>query len=329
MKTVNLAVISEKVWGVKNKVYCIHSAKLDEFTQELQLKGRSETTIYHYCLHARLFIEWIQLPPRQVSASDVRRYLSYLYNNCSYALETIKLKIRSVKRFYEFLFETGQVFINPCVGVKEPKGRRTLPKSVLSPEEMESILRTIPRSSLVKLRDRAIIAVLYSTALRLSELTNLQLCDLNLCDGLVRIQAGKGGTDRQAILDKSAVKAVSLYLALRKTIPDDSSALWINFRGEKLSKLWIQIMIRNAAEKAAVDSPVNPHAWRHGLATALLRRGASIREVQVFLGHKTISSTQVYTHLTIIDLKEIHRKTHPREFDPTPAGILESFGGAL
>ena len=88
-------------------------------------------------------------------------------------------------------------------------------------------------------------------------------------------------------------------------------------------------MIRNAAEKAEVYSPVNPHAWRHGLATALLRRGASIREVQVFLGHKAISSTQVYTHLTIIDLKEIHRKTHPRELDPVPAGILESFGGAL
>ena len=230
-------------------MYCTHAEILEEFTHDLQLKGRSEVTIFHYCLHTRLFLDWIQMLPRQVGISDIRRYLFYIYNEKQYALETIKLKIRSIKRFYEYLFETGQVLIDPCADIKEPRGQRMLPKAVMTPDEMESILQEIPETSLVKLRDRAIISVLYSTAIRLSELEQLDLSDVNLSEGMLHIRKGKGGHDRQAILNKDAVNAISLYLKARREIPDDSPALWINFKGTRLTKWWIQYMIRAAAKK--------------------------------------------------------------------------------
>jgi integrase/recombinase XerC len=299
----------------------MQSKIIHEFATELQLKGRSDETIYHYCKHVRWFLRCVALNPRQVSESDIRSYISSLYIE-RYAINSIKIKIRALKQFYKFLHETGRVFINPCESIKEPAALRILPRSVLTPDEMESIQRVIPRTCLIKLRDRAIISVLYSTAIRLSEMHHLDLGDADLSEGLLFIRNGKGGRDRQTILNKEAVNAIEKYLKLRRSIPDDSPALWINYKGNRLSKLWIEIMIKKAAKQAEVSSPSHPHAWRHGLATSLLRRGAFIRDVQVFLGHASIKTTQIYTHLTIKDLVDVHRRTHPRERDPIPEIIL-------
>jgi len=298
---------------------------LDGFESELKLKGRSEATIKHYTFHVRQFSKYIGSDLHQISSRIIKEYISYIYAK-KFALNTIKLKIRSLKQFYKYLHETGQIFINPSENLKEPVGHRNLPKTVMTSAEMESILNSIPESSLIKLRDRAIIAVLYSTGLRLSELVHLDLSDVNLSEGMLQVRNGKGGFDRQAILTKETIRTLSLYLEKRREIPDESPALWINFKGTRIRKCWIQTMLRDAAKKVGVTTASNPHAWRHSLATGLLRCGASIREVQVFLGHRSISSTEIYTHLTILDLQKMHRKTHPREFDPLPSEIFDAIG---
>ena len=296
---------------------CRQSKYTGEFALELRLKGRSESTIETYCKHVRLFIEWVNKPPRQVSESDIKTYISSLYKD-RYAVNSIKIKIRALKQFYGFLYRTGRVFLDPAQNIKEPHVNRLFPRSVLSNADMNAIRKAMPETSLVKIRDKAILEVLYSTGLRLSELAALNIMDLDLAEGMVSVKNGKGGRDRQAILHNVAVKSLKKYLNQRKEIPDDSPALWINYRGERLSKLWIQVMIRKAARQAEVTTASNPHAWRHGLATELLRRGASIREIQVFLGHKSIKTTEIYTHLTIRDLIDVHHRTHPRELDPIP-----------
>lgn len=303
---------------------CRQNKIQSEFAMDLRLKGRSDATILHYCKQVRLFLEKIGIPVSQVSAQDLRGYISSLYRE-GYALNTIKLKIRAIRQFYGFFHRMGGVFLDPAAGIKEPVSRRILPRAVLSWGEMDTIRRSIPRTSLVKLRDIALIEVLFSTGLRLSELYNLDIIDVNLIEGILTIRKGKGGGDRQAILTRDAIKALKQYLNLRRRIPDDSPALWINYLGNRLSRVWIQTMIRQAAKRSGVESPANPHAWRHGLATEMLRRGASIRDIQVFLGHKSIKTTEIYTHLTIRDLVEVHGRTHPRERDVSPEVLPETF----
>jgi len=287
---------------------------LSEFGLDLRLRGRSSATISHYCLHVRLFLRAVEVSVFHVSDGDVRRYISSLYG-AGYALNTIKLKVRALRQFYGYLHRTGRVLLNPTEGIKEPSALRLFPKSVLTPEEMNAIRRSIPRRSLVNLRDIAIIEVLFSTGIRLGELVALDIVDVDLIGGILTIRKGKGGVGRQAILTGDAIKALRQYLDLRRRIPDESPALWINYRGSRLSGQMIRLMLKGAGRRSGVETAVHPHAWRHGLATELLRRGASIREVQVFLGHKSIKTTEIYTHLTIRDLVEVHRRTHPRERD--------------
>ena len=296
---------------------CRQSKYTGEFELELRLKNRSESTIEMYCKHVRLFIEWSGKQPRQVSEADIKSYMTMLFQE-RYALNTVKIKIRSLKQFYRFLYQSGQVFLDPSQNIQEPHVNRLFPRSVLSNDDMNAIRKVIPQTSLVKMRDKAILEVLYSTGLRLSELASLNIMDIDLVEGMVTVRNGKGGKDRQTILNQAAVDSLKKYLNQRNQIPDDSPALWINYKGKRLSKLWIQVMIRKAAKQADVTTACNPHAWRHGLATELLRRGASIREIQVFLGHVCIRTTEIYTHMTVKDLIDVHHLTHPRERDPVP-----------
>jgi integrase/recombinase XerD len=142
----------------------------------------------------------------------------------------------------------------------------------------------------------------------------------------LKIRKGKGGKDRNAVLNPSAILALSDYQKIRPTMRPTSQALWISrLYGSRICNVAICMMLKKYAKAAKVTEPVNPHAWRHGIATELLRRGASIREVQVFLGHASPRTTQIYTHVAVKDLKEIHQKTHPRERDPEPADLPPAF----
>jgi site-specific recombinase XerD len=294
----------------------------DEFALELRMKGYAESNIKNTCRNVKLFLRFTGISPRRAASKDLERYAATLHEPGRYSLSTIYGKIISLKIFYSFLHQAGRILCDPAVGLEAPEVKRSIPKNVMSPGEMESILKSISGTSLLKLRDKAIVEVLYSTGLRLSELTGLDIADIDLNAGILRVQKGKGGRDRQTVLNPSSVSALRTYLQRRKQTPDETNALWINYLGERLSGQWIRIILLRAAKKAEVTNKSHPHAWRHALATALLRQGANIVEVQRFLGHVSIQSTQIYTHVLIQDLKEIHRRCHPRERDPIPAEII-------
>jgi len=293
-----------------------------EFALEMRMKVYSESTIKTTCRNVKLFFESTGISPRRTGSADLEKYVAGLYESGRYSLSTVYGKIISLKKFFGFLCETGRILFDPAAGLDVPEVKRSIPKAVLSSREMESIRNAVSGASLLKLRDKAIVEVLYSTALRLSELSGLDIADIDLNDGILRVRKGKGGRDRQAILNPSSVTALKTYLNRRRQTPDETNALWINYRGERLSGQMIRNILKRGAQDADVKTPANPHAWRHGLATSLLRQGANIVEVQRFLGHASIRSTQIYTHVLIQDLKEIHSRCHPRERDPVLSNII-------
>ena len=283
----------------------------------MRLKGRAERTIEEYCRRINQFLRSANIPARQVSESDIKEHIRMLFEK-NYAVGTINGAIIALKVFYSFLYSIGLIFSDPTQNIMESESERTLPKCVLPASEMETIRQFLKGNSLLNQRDRAITEVLYATGLRLSELTALNISDLDLSTGYLLVRKGKGGKDRQSILSRDAMSVVSKYLKERRKNPDHENALWINHRGKRLSGRWIGKMLKKAAENAGLEVSANPHAWRHGVAIALLRNGASIRAVQVFLGHSRLKTTQIYTQLSIRDLQEVHGKTHPRETDPIP-----------
>jgi len=298
-------------------VYYFSPEILEKFELFLRLKSRSERTIEEYCRRINQFLRSANIPARQVSESDIKEHIRMLFEK-NYAVGTINGAIIALKVFYSFLYSIGLIFSDPTQNIMESENERTFPKCVLSASNMEAIRISLKGYSLLNLRDRAIIEVLYATGLRLSELTALNISDLDLSTGSLLVRKGKGGNDRQSILGRDAVLAVSNYLKERRKKPDHEKALWINHRGKRLSGRWIEKMLKKAAENAGLGVSANPHAWRHGVAIALLRKGASIRAVQVFLGHSKLKTTQIYTQLSIRDLQKVHGKTHPREMDPIP-----------
>ena len=291
------------------------SAIFDEFALELRLKGYSENTIQSTCYNVKRFLKSMGVSPRRTGSSDIKHYISDMYESGRYCARSIRSMIESLKRFYSYLHQTGQIFCDPAGEIESTELRACIPKNVLTTGEMESIRKSVNGTSFLKLRDRAIIEVLYSTGLRLSELAALNIPDLDLSAGILVVQKGKGGRDRRAILVADAVTSIKKYLEYRCKNPDRENALWINYKGNRLSGQMIRKILNRYAEKAGVTTPAHPHAWRHGLATSLLRKGASIVEVQRFLGHVCVRSTQIYTHILIQDLKDVHRRCHPRECD--------------
>lgn len=300
-----------------------------EFTDQLRIEGMSDLTISAYCQHVDLFFRHTGIPLTQADEFHLRKYVCGLFDAGKHTDNTIALKIRSLKRFYGFLQRTGRILCDPSAKLRKPVIRHRLPRKVLSEKNMERIRKAIKLKSFYMCRDIALIEVLYSTGIRLSELTGLKIPDLDLSEAMLWIRNGKGGNDRCCVLGRDAVSALEDYLVLRNELSTDSESLWIRRDGSRLQKPGVSGVINQSAVLAGVKGPSNPHAWRHGVATALLRRGASILEVQKFLGHASPKTTQIYTHLTVKDLQRIHNRTHPREFDPDPPDLPASFPSSI
>jgi site-specific recombinase XerD len=311
--------MSDKDGGTKNHVGSFRTTGLfypdifNEFSLKLRMQGYSEATITGTCYNVRKFLKTMGVSPRQAGPENVLEYIAFLYDSERYSKRSILTKIQSLKRFYGYLHRSGRILCDPTADLESPELNQNIPKDILSPDEMEAIRKAAKGKTVLKLRDKAIVEVLYSTGLRLSELAALDIADIDLAAGILSVQKGKGGRDRRAVLNPASIEAIKTYLHCRT---DRTDALWINCNRARLSAQMIRKVLNHLAESAGVKTPAYPHAWRHGLATALLRRGASIVEVQRFLGHVSIRSTQIYTHILIRELIEMHRKCHPRERDP-------------
>lgn len=236
----------------------------------------------------------------------LRKFLAFLKGQ-NYSKTTIARKLVSIRSLYKFLCREGILECNPVENVRTPKQDRKLPK-FMSINDTEVLLSLPDRSSLLGIRDSAIMETLYSTGMRVSELVGMDVADVDFRSGIVKVK-GKGKKERLLPIGNHALSAVQLYLDKRGSL---KQALFLNKRGGRLTERSVARMLEKYAKKAGMGPHISPHTFRHSFATHLLDRGADLRSVQELLGHANLSTTQIYTHITTERLKQVYDRTHPR-----------------
>jgi integrase/recombinase XerD len=250
--------------------------------------------------------------PEEITPAHVLLYLSALRRR-GLAEETLARRLSALRGFFAFLVLEHGLSENPLALIEGPRPRRKLPV-VLSPEETKRLLEAPDPSSPIGLRDRAMLELTYSSGLRVSELLGLCLFDLNLEVGFVRVR-GKGSKERLVPIGDYAREALQAYL--KKGRPKllknfDEPHVFLNRRGRPLTRQRFWQIIKKNALKAGLRTDITPHVLRHSFATHLLEQGADLRTVQMMLGHASLSTTQIYTHVQAETLRRIHAKYHPR-----------------
>jgi len=247
---------------------------------------------------------------RQVTPVDLRRFLAIL-RRAEYSRSTIARKIATLRSFYKFLAREGVTDHNPVKAIRTPRQEKRLPK-FLRPAEVERLLAAPDGDDLLTLRDAAMLEVLYSTGVRVSELVGLDLEDIDPIAEVVRVR-GKGRRERLAPLGSYALRALNRYLEARAEADvKDADAVFLNRHGRRLAARSVRRKLAKYLAVAGLDPSVSPHTLRHSFATHMLERGADLRAVQELLGHRSLSTTQIYTHVTASRLKEIYESAHPR-----------------
>jgi integrase/recombinase XerD len=254
-----------------------------------------------------------------ITRAVIQEYTASLMTCGRYKVGSVLVHLSALRAFFAYLERTGILPINPCDGVAVPKEEDRLPKPVLTPSEVRRILTTPSAFRPVGIRDRALLELLYSTGLRLQELTSLSIHDLDLKGGLVRVNCGKGGRGRVVPMGQSAVAALKKYLPIRqqwsRLATALSDALWLcpQAKHQSIGFMSVSMIVRRNAQRAGLTRSVSPHVWRHTCATHLLRNGANLISVQQLLGHKSIKNTQIYTRVSIQEVKQMQRSHHPRD----------------
>jgi len=250
----------------------------------------------------------------KITPSIVRNFLAHIHQKN--AKTTMARKVAALNSFFKFLVKEGFVASNPAQTVSAPKPEKVIP-TFLSVDEIFSLVEQPDREKALSRRDRAILELMYSCGLRVSEVVNLDLKDLDLGGGLIKVK-GKGNKERLLPIGAKAREALDDYLSVRKKLGEKNkaegppSALFLNHRGGRLTTRSIARMIDKYARRSAFFRPVHPHAIRHSFATHMLDAGADLRAIQELLGHSSLSTTQKYTHVSIDRLMEVYDKTHPR-----------------
>jgi site-specific recombinase XerD len=226
-------------------------------------------------------------------------------------------QLAAMKRFFLWLWQEGLVAHNPAASIQTPKQPKTLPRDILTPAEARRLLEATPTDKPRDIRDRAILEVLYATGLRRAELLGLRLYDADLEAATLRIEHGKGDVTRLVPLTAAAVAALRLYLDEARPVfatQPGQLRLFVSSRsGGPLDDADIARIVAKAAKNARLKKHITPHSLRHACATHLLKGRADIRQIQKLLGHRRLSSTEIYTHVELSDLAEVISRCHPRE----------------
>ncbi len=289
----------------------------DLYLDHLQVeKGLSKNTLDAYSRDLIEFFQWADDSYGKLlfdfKEKDLRHYFLHKSER-GLSARTITRKISSIKGFYRYLLKQGHIRENPSDLLETPRLGAALPKD-LSLEEVDRLLAQPDPESLLGARDKAMLEILYATGVRVSELLALRRQDINLEVGYL-VAYGKGSKERLVPFGEVATEALTRYLtAFRSRLCKDTkvSYLFLNRSGKRLSRQGFWKLICRYARQAGITSPVTPHVLRHAFATHLLERGADLRSVQLLLGHASISTTQIYTHLNRERLKKIYQRHHPR-----------------
>jgi len=293
----------------------------DLFFQYLRLeKNVSDNTIEAYLRDVSRFMEFYYEYEKDENLDHVQRkhlqaYLKML-SSLGLAETSIARNISAVKSFFKFLVLEDEISDSPAGGLHAPKKKYHLP-SVLTYDEIKKILQQIDTTTNFGIRDRSMLELMYACGLRVSELLDLTTTDLDIEVGLLRV-FGKGSKERVVPVGKPALRWFVEYR--EKSRPSflkkgQRSSIYLNYRGEKLSRMGLWKIIRKYLEAAGLTTDIHPHTFRHSFATHLLEGGADLRVVQELLGHANIETTQIYTHLDREYLIQVHQQFHPREKD--------------
>lgn len=251
--------------------------------------------------------------PDSITTVELRGYVAALAE-AGFAKTSISRRLASVRSFYRFGQREGWAKANPAVALRNPRKSRKLPH-FLTTDEISRLLAAPPKKGLAGLRDRAILETLYSAGLRVSELVGMNDGDLDLEQGICQVR-GKGRRERLAPIGSYARGAIEAWLAVRKLSPKEPTGreapLFVNRFGTRLTTRSVGRMLEKYIKQAGLDGRTSPHTLRHSFATHLLDRGADIRSVQELLGHKSLVTTQIYTHVSTSSLRAAYEKAHPR-----------------
>ena len=252
---------------------------------------------------------------RSLSRSDIQDFILNLKER-GYTETSVARKVAAVRSFFAFLAAEGSITANPTEGLSSPRVGKTLPKAI-SPNEVDELLEQPARRSTPEAkRDRAMLELLYATGMRVTELVSLDMENLNLDPSSPFVRCiGKGAKERSIPIHDHALEAVNGYLEDGRPMMvrnHDEPALFVNRRGERLTRQGFWLILKGYAKSANLGDGVTPHTLRHSFATHMLRGGMPLRNVQEMLGHANISTTQVYTHLTSDHVREVYERAHPR-----------------
>jgi integrase/recombinase XerC len=286
-------------------------ARITQYLEHLAHERRlSPHTVSNYARDIEALFELAgETPPEKLVVHDIRRFVGQLHGR-GFGPRSIARRLSAWRGFYRYLARDHGHGDNPCLGIRAPKAAKRLPHA-LSPDEASRLLDTRPEGMLA-VRDKAMFELFYSSGLRLSELTGLRPNDVNRGDGTVRV-LGKGSKTRIVPVGRQALQALSAWLTERAAIPRlDREALFVNRLGGRLTPRSVQERLRRSALTQGVLTNVHPHVLRHSFASHVLQSSGDLRAVQEMLGHASISSTQVYTHLDFQHLAKVYDAAHPR-----------------
>jgi integrase/recombinase XerC len=307
----------------------INHVDITEFLQYLGCeRNMSEHTVRNYGVDLAQFLNHLcetrqdSFFPDEITHIMIRGFMADLGDK-GVSRQTIARKIAALRSFYKYLQRRGRMAVNPARAVHTPKLEKKIP-AFLTIAMMERLLAAPEGGTFIGSRDKAILELIYSAGLRSFELVGLDHADIDLDRRVLRLR-GKGMKERVNPVGKFAVAALEDYLAQKRGHPDkarfDTEAVFLNFRGQRLTTRSVRRMLSHYAALAGLPSDVSPHTLRHSFATHLLQRGADLRVVQELLGHENISTTQIYTHITAQEMQRVYTESHPRAEHEEPAAL--------
>ncbi len=291
-------------------------SQLEQYLAYLRsVRNLSVSTVRAYRADLSAFLDWTaqeSLDPAALSLQEARAYVAHLTRNQA-AASSVNRALSAIKGFYRHLVRTGRLDVSPFDGVRTQPSRRRLPEFLFE-QEMEQVLR-IQGNGLLDLRDRVLLEILYSSGTRISECVGINLTDIDYKCGSVVVH-GKGRKDRVVFLGRPALEAIREYLPIREAFLRRKGlaaerALLINGRGGRLSARGAAGIVEKRVTHVESAKHVTPHTFRHSFATHVLEHGADIRIVQELLGHSSLSTTQIYTHMGLGALRKIYAQAHP------------------
>jgi integrase/recombinase XerD len=303
------------------------AALLEKHLDDLRVRNYSEYTVKNRRVHIGFFLDWAYerglTEPVEVTRTVLEAYQRHVFHYRKKSGEPLSFtgqhdRIVPLRVWFKWMARHHHILHNPASELELPRLGMRLPKAVLTANEAEQVIEQSNVQDILGLRDRAILETLYSTGMRRLELVNLTLWDLDLERGAVTIRQGKGKKDRMIPIGDRAAAWVRKYLDEARpqlAMEPDDKVVFLSNAGEPFSLDYLTEMVRGYVEKSGVGKQGACHLFRHTMATLMLEGGADIRFIQAMLGHADLKTTQIYTHVAIRQLQEIHRATHPAKLE--------------